>query len=210
MSPDSNISESHAEKYESSSFTPLKELSKDLNIRLQTIYKTSTNITKDIIRIVNEGSYKLLLIGAARSFFSDDILGGKIRTILNETDCNAGILFSSQLEDVKNIHILFGKEKDLGLLHISKRLADNYNSKLSIVDLNGSVDRIPSRIKQNLKKEKVKILTSGNDSSDWKKFDLILCDLDIWENHPEFRVNELPKGGGLLLIRSTDDFLTEI
>lgn len=210
LSPDSNISESHAEKYESSSFTPLKELSKDLNIRLQTIYKTSTNITKDIIRIVNEGSYKLLLIGAARSFFSDDILGGKIRTILNETDCNAGILFSSQLEDVKNIHVLFGKEKDLGLLHISKRLADNYNSKLSIVDLNGSVDRIPSRIKQNLKKEKVKILTPGNDSSDWKKFDLILCDLDIWENHPEFRVNELPKGGGLLLVRSTDDFLSEI
>ncbi|AXR61012.1 cation:proton antiporter [Leptospira mayottensis] len=210
LSPDSNISEFHAEKYESSSFTPLKELSKDLNIQLQTIYKTSTNITKDIIRIVNEGNYKLLLIGAARSFFSDDILGGKIRTILNETDCNAGILFSSQLEDVKNIHILFGKEKDLGLLHISKRLADNYNSKLSIVDLNGSVDRIPSRIKQNFKKEKVKILTPGNDSSDWNKFDLILCDLDIWENHPEFRVNELPKGGGLLLVRSTDDFLTEI
>ncbi|EMJ48600.1 cation:proton antiporter [Leptospira santarosai] len=210
LSPDSNISESHAEKYESSSFTPLKELSKDLNIQLRTIYKTSTNITKDIIRIVDEGNYKLLLLGAARSFFSDDILGGKIRTILNETDCNAGILFSSQLEDVKNIHILFGKEKDLGLLHIAKRLAVNYNSKLSIVNLNGSVDRIPSRIKQNLKKEKVKILTPGNGSSDWKKFDLILCDLDIWENHLEFRVNELPTGGGLLLVRSMDDFLTEI
>ncbi|MDI7191135.1 cation:proton antiporter [Leptospira santarosai] len=210
LSPDSNISESHAEKYESSSFTPLKELSKDLNIQLRTIYKTSTNITKDIIRIVDEGDYKLLLLGAARSFFSDDILGGKIRTILNETDCNAGILFSSQLEDVKNIHILFGKEKDLGLLHIAKRLAVNYNSKLSIVNLNGSVDRIPSRIKQNLKKEKVKILTPGNGSSDWKKFDLILCDLDIWENHLEFRVNELPTGGGLLLVRSMDDFLTEI
>lgn len=208
LSPDSNISESHAEKYESSSFTPLKELSKDLNIHLQTIYKTSTNITKDIIRIVNEGNYKLLLIGAARSFFSDDILGGKIRTILNETNCNAGILFSSQLEDVKNVRILFGKEKDLGLLHISKRFADNYNSKLSIVDLNGSVDR--PRVKQNLKKEKVKILTPGSDSLDWKEFDLILCDLDIWENHPEFRVNELPKGGGLLLVRSTNDFLTEI
>ncbi|UZN06399.1 cation:proton antiporter [Leptospira santarosai] len=210
LSPDSNISESHAEKYESSSFTPLKELSKDLNIQLRTIYKTSTNITKDIIRIVDEGNYKLLLLGAARSFFSDDILGGKIRTILNETDCNAGILFSSQLEDVKNIHILFGKEKDLGLLHIAKRLAVNYNSKLSIVNLNGSVDRIPSRIKQNLKKEKVKILTPGNGSSDWKKFDLILCNLDIWENHLEFRVNELPTGGGLLLVRSMDDFLTEI
>ncbi|EMJ81470.1 hypothetical protein LEP1GSC016_3615 [Leptospira borgpetersenii serovar Hardjo-bovis str. Sponselee] len=179
-----------------------------MNIHLQTIYKTSTNITKDIIRIVNEGNYKLLLIGAARSFFSDDILGGKIRTILNETNCNAGILFSSQLEDVKNVRILFGKEKDLGLLHISKRFADNYNSKLSIVDLNGSVDR--PRVKQNLKKEKVKILTPGSDSLDWKEFDLILCDLDIWENHPEFRVNELPKGGGLLLVRSTNDFLTEI
>lgn len=129
---------------------------------------------------------------------------------MNETDCNAGILFSSQLEDVKNIHILFGKEKDLGLLHIAKRLAVNYNSKLSIVNLNGSVDRIPSRIKQNLKKEKVKILAPGNGSSDWKKFDLILCDLDIWENHLEFRVNELPTGGGLLLVRSMDDFLTEI
>lgn len=69
LSPDSNISESHAEKYESLSFTPLKELSKDLNVNLSTIYKTSTNITKDIVRIVNEGNYKLLLIGAARSFF---------------------------------------------------------------------------------------------------------------------------------------------
>ncbi|WP_061248703.1 cation:proton antiporter [Leptospira alstonii] len=209
LSPDSNISEFHAEKYESSSFTPLKELAKDLNMRLRTIYKTSTNITKDIIRIVDEGKYKLLLIGAARSFFSDDILGGKIRTILNETDCNTGILFSSQLEDVKNIHILFGKEKDLELLQIAKRLAGNYNSRLSIVDLNGSVNRISSRIKQNLKKEKVKILTQESGASDWKQFDLILCDLDIWENHPEFRVNELPQGGGLLLIRSVDGFLIE-
>ncbi|EMY77562.1 transporter, CPA2 family [Leptospira weilii serovar Ranarum str. ICFT] len=205
LSPDSNISEFHAEKYESSSFTPLKELAKDLNMRLRTIYKTSTNITKDIIRIVDEGKYKLLLIGAARSFFSDDILGGKIRTILNETDCNTGILFSSQLEDVKNIHILFGKEKDLELLQIAKRFASNYNSKLSIVDLNGSVNH--TRIKQTLKKEKVKILTPGSGAYDWKQFDLILCDLDIWENHPEFRVNELPTGGGLLLIRSVDGFL---
>ncbi|RHX89915.1 cation:proton antiporter [Leptospira stimsonii] len=209
LSPDSNISESHAEKYEASSFTPLKELSKDLDIHLQTIYKTSTNITKDIIRIVEDGNYKLLLIGAARSFFSDDILGGKIRTILNETKCNTGILFSSQLEDVKNIHVLFGAEKDLNLLQIARRLASNYNSKLSIVDLNGSVDRIPSKIKQSLKREKVKILQPGSSVSDWKQFDLILCDLDIWENHPEFRVNELPKGGGLLLIRSVDGFLLE-
>ncbi|MCG6168396.1 cation:proton antiporter [Leptospira sp. FAT2] len=210
LSPDSNISESHAEKYESSSFSPLKELSKDLNIRLQPIYKTSTNITKDILRIVEEGNYKLLLIGAARSFFSDDILGGKIRTILNETDCNAGILFSSQLEDVKNIHVLFGGEKDLELLQIAKRLAGNYNSKLSIVDLNGSIHQVPSRVKQNLKRDKVKILTPGSSASDWKQFDLILCDLDIWENHPEFRVDELPKGGGLLLVRSLNGgFLAE-
>ncbi|TGL97508.1 sodium:proton antiporter [Leptospira barantonii] len=209
LSPDSNISETHAEKYESSSFTPMKELSKDLNIDLKTIYKTSTNITKDIVRIVDEGNYKLLLIGAARSFFSDDILGGKIRTILNETDCNAGILFSSQLENVKNIHLLFGREKDLELLQIAKRLAVNYNSKLSIVDLNGSVDQIPTRIKQGLKKDKVKILSSDAGSADWKQFDLILCDLDLWENHPEFRVNELPKGGGLLLIRSVDGSLLE-
>ncbi|EMO88309.1 transporter, CPA2 family [Leptospira noguchii str. 2001034031] len=203
LSPDSNISESHAEKYESLSFTPLKELSKDLNVSLSTIYKTSTNITKDIIRIVNEGNYKLLLIGAARSFFSDDILGGKIRTILNETNCNTGILFSSQLQDIKNIHILFGREKDLELLQIAKRLAVNYNSKLSIVDLNGSINQ--PQVKQSLKKEKVKILTPV----DWKQFDLILCDLDIWENHSEFRVDELPEGGGLLLIRSTDGFLIE-
>ncbi|EYU61708.1 Cation:proton antiporter [Leptospira interrogans serovar Manilae] len=203
LSPDSNISESHAEKYESLSFTPLKELSKDLNVNLSTIYKTSTNITKDIVRIVNEGNYKLLLIGAARSFFSDDILGGKIRTILNETNCNTGILFSSQLQDIKNIHILFGREKDLELLQIAKRLAANYNSRLSIVDLNGSTNQ--PQIKQSLKKEKVKILTPV----DWKQFDLILCDLDIWENHSEFRVDELPQGGGLLLIRSTDGFIIE-
>lgn len=136
-------------------------------------------------------------------FFSDDILGGKIRTILNETNCNTGILFSSQLQDIKNIHILFGREKDLELLQIAKRLAANYNSRLSIVDLNGSTNQ--PQIKQSLKKEKVKILTPV----DWKQFDLILCDLDIWENHSEFRVDELPQGGGLLLIRSTDGFIIE-
>ncbi|XDD49035.1 cation:proton antiporter [Leptospira sp. WS92.C1] len=209
LSPDSNISETHAEKYESSSFTPLKELSKELNIRLNTIYKTSTNITKDIIRIIGDGNYKLLLIGAARSFFSDDILSGKIRTILSETNCNAGILFSSHLEDVKNIQILFGGEKDLNLLQIARRLAGNYNSKLSLVSLNGSVDLLPLKIKQALKKEKIKPLPFGSNASEWKQFDLILCDLDFWENNPEFRVKELPKGGGLLLIRSVDDFFLE-
>lgn len=209
LSPESNISETHAEKYESSSFTPLKELAGDLGIRLKTIYKTSTNITKDIIRILEEGDYKLLLIGAARSFFSDDILGGKIRTILSETECNAGILFSARLENVKNIHVLFGEEKDMGLLRIARRISDNYDSGLSLVDLNGSLDRLPAKSKQILKKEKIKILPAGKGSADWKRYDLILCDLDLWENRPELRVDELPEGGGLLLIRSVDGFLPE-
>ncbi|TGK39379.1 sodium:proton antiporter [Leptospira gomenensis] len=209
LSPESNISETHAEKYETSSFTPLKELADVLGIRLKTIYKTSTNITKDIVRILEDGDFKLLLIGAARSFFSDDILGGKIRTILSETECNAGILFSTRLENVKNIHVLFGGEKDMGLLRIAKRISDNYGSKLSLVDMNGSLELLPAKSKQSLKKEKIKILPAHKGSADWKRYDLILCDLDLWENNPEFRVNELPQGGGLLLIRSVDGFLPE-
>ncbi|PJZ68303.1 sodium:proton antiporter [Leptospira perolatii] len=200
LSPDSTISGKMAQRYEKSSFEPLHKLSRELGIKLKTLYKPSDNVTKDILKTLQSREYKIFLMGGARSLFSDDVLGGKIRTLLSESNGDAGILVSEKLGKLGQLTVAIFSEKDSSILPLACNIAKNYNSIVSLWDPSGIVPQLPEKDRTLLKKEKIPILRGG-DPSVLGEADLILCDLDAWEEEPELRNWELSDGAGLLLLR---------
>ncbi|TGJ98314.1 sodium:proton antiporter [Leptospira langatensis] len=200
LTPDSWISGKTAQKYEKTSFEPLFKLSKELGLKLNTLYKPSDNVTRDILKTIQTGNYSMFLTGGARSLFSDDVLGGKIRTLLSESDGNAGILVSEKLGDIKKIILAVYSDKDVSLLNLSQSLSKNLGAKLSLWDPRGRVPHLSQKDRNLLKKEKTPILR-GEDPHVLSEADLILCGLETWEEETELRNWELSDGAGLLLVR---------
>jgi Kef-type K+ transport system membrane component KefB len=65
----------NAEEYESESFAPIIQESKDLNQKIITLYKASNDIDADIAEVANKGNYDLLLIGVGQSIYEGSLLG---------------------------------------------------------------------------------------------------------------------------------------
>lgn len=200
LTPDSWISGKTAQKYEKTSFEPLFKLSRELGLKLKTLYKPSDNVTRDILKTIQSGNYNMFLTGGARSLFSDDVLGGKIRTLLSESTGNAGILVSEKLGELDRIILAMYSDKDAKLLSLSQSLAKNLGAKISVWDPRGRVPHLSSKERNILKKEKIPILR-GQDPHILSEADLILCDLETWEEEPDLRNWELSEGSGLFLIR---------
>lgn len=63
------------EEYETESFAPIIQESKDLNQKITTLYKASNDIDSDITEVANKGHYDLLLIGVGQSIYEGSLLG---------------------------------------------------------------------------------------------------------------------------------------
>ena len=63
------------EEYEKQRFAPLVEESKDLKLKITTIFQATVDIETNISEIANTGEYDLLLVGLGKSIFEGTLLG---------------------------------------------------------------------------------------------------------------------------------------
>ena len=63
------------EEYEKQRFSPLLEESKDLKLKITTIFQATVDIETNISEIANNGEYDLLLVGLGKSIFEGTLLG---------------------------------------------------------------------------------------------------------------------------------------
>lgn len=61
--------------YEKETFAPLLSEAKDLNQKIITLFKVSSDIEDDITSVANKGGYDLLLIGLGQSIYQGSLLG---------------------------------------------------------------------------------------------------------------------------------------
>ncbi len=63
------------EEYEKQRFAPLLEESKDLKLKITTLFQATVDIETNISEIANNGEYDLLLVGLGKSIFEGTLLG---------------------------------------------------------------------------------------------------------------------------------------
>lgn len=139
LTPNTEIDYRTAREYERESFKPIRQKAGLLGIRINTVYRVSDHVREEIIDIANSKPYDLLLVGASQSLFSDDQLGGKVKTYLEDVKCDVGVLIDRNFQLANRVLVLLGEHEDFFLLNIAKNFIKNNRAALTIIDPNNTL-----------------------------------------------------------------------
>lgn len=168
------VDEMHAydiDEYENEQFKNVIETSHDLQLKVTTLFKASTDIENDLTSISNKGNYDLLLIMLGKSMYEGSLLGrllgfttkiinpekllntvkgkGNIFNnspfddftlqILDKTHIPVGILVEKEFKSADRVFVPIFNLSDFYLLEYAKRLINNNNSQIIILDVAGQI-----------------------------------------------------------------------
>lgn len=168
------VNEMHAydiNEYENEQFRNVIDTSQELNLKVTTLFKASTDIESDLTHISNKGNYDLLLIMLGKSMYEGSLLGrllgfttkiinpekllntvkgkGNIFNtspfddftlqILDKTNIPVGIMVDKNFRSADKVFVPIFNLADFYLLEYAKRLINNNNSQIIILDVAGQI-----------------------------------------------------------------------
>lgn len=136
LTPSSDINPQEARAYEEESFKLVRAEADTRGLKVKTLYRATNDINREIAREANEGGYDLLLVGGSRSLFSDDVVGGKVRIFIGETQCHVGVFVDHNLQTVNHISVILHDINDLFLLSFAERMIRRKGVTATIADPN--------------------------------------------------------------------------
>ena len=143
ITPSSEVHPTNAAVFEKESFIPLKATAHELGLKLQTRYKATDEVHTEITKTANKENFDLLLMGSARSVFTENILGGMVKRIINECNCNTGILIDRGFSSPKRVLALVPPPGDKLFETILKSLY--HNKELETLSLASILSNIEAR-----------------------------------------------------------------
>ena len=186
FTPFSSASEKDIGVFEENSFAEVSKVSKEVSIPIEKIYKTTENITYEILDQVKQINSKLLLLGGARPLFSKDILGGKIRSVVSYCPCDLGILIEKESLDYRNLILIEEASKKGNLQKKFRSL-----SKSNVAKLDTFLIEDDSTEPTDFLTDEFLLKLTG--------YGLIVMEVDTWRNY--FSEKGLPETVSLLLFQ---------
>jgi Kef-type K+ transport system membrane component KefB len=188
LTPSADVNPKDARDYEREAFRLVNHEAESLSIKIKTLYKAINDINKEITGEANRNNYHLLLVGGSRGVFSADVLGGKVKNYLEDTNCQVGVLVDKDFEVADRIVLMLQDFSDLFLISFAERFIENNNAKVVLSDPNRlvrmntifrmAVDKINS---ENPKS--VEVHESHAHTEDFfSKFNLLLISYSAWRH----------------------------
>ena len=134
LTPGSDINPKEAREYEQQSFRLVRSEAEKLGIKVKTLYKAANDINREITREANKGNYDLLLVGGSQSLFSDNVVGGKVKTLMGDTRCHVGALVDRDFEIADRIIVILQDFNDLFLMSFAERFIVNTGANIILAD----------------------------------------------------------------------------
>jgi Kef-type K+ transport system membrane component KefB len=203
LTPSSDISFNEAEIFEQEGFKPILELSKKLDIKIQTKYRATNEVSNEIVSVANEDSYDMLLVGSSKTMFSRDATGGKIKYFFDDCNCSVGVLIDHGFEQISRVLVILHRSTDKFLLKYASKFLANSATVLSIADelkIINNNDTIFNLLKNDSDK-KIEIQNELNLSDTFlNQFDLILVSLESWNKIRTINSDWITNSPSLLII----------
>ncbi|MBK7212718.1 MAG: cation:proton antiporter [Bacteroidales bacterium] len=198
LTPSSEVHPAQAQIFEDEGFAPIKQEARESGINVNTIYKATDDVLNEIIRTANKGDFDLLLMGSARSVFTENYLGGKIRKVLNECKCNIGIFVDKYYTDSSRVIMLLPGSADEFTLRIISNLLERPETK-HLCLVNSKDNGLPPELPEELFKQEHPELQLrsysqlGEELHPDMSYDLLIVPLEEWKTlfsgkpkNPEF------------------------
>jgi Kef-type K+ transport system membrane component KefB len=207
LTPHTEITRSVAMKYEDISFAPIKVCAHEMDIRLKTIYKTTEDVTKEILRTTHKERADLLLMGAAKSALNENVLGGRVKSIIEMVNCNVGVFIDKDVQTISNVLIMSDFYSVNNLLNIAYRLLRNSECSITFLpdtndkDTLKKINSAPFAGNSNIrfKEPMMPTITYMNN------FDLIIINIKHFEKYYDDKSDIINAKPSLLLMNFTDN-----
>lgn len=207
LTPSSDINPKDAKEYERESFRLVKHEAESLGINIKTLYRATHDINKEVTKESRKGKYDLLLVGSSHSLFSEDVVGGKVKTFLDETLCHVGVLVDRDFEIADRILVYMQDFNDLFLISFAERFIQNNNAKVTIADPNRLVKNNTifsmalEKISQDNKQEIALHETHAIPQDLLNTFNLVLVSYSGWKDLTKAREKWLPNAPSVLILK---------
>ena len=187
LTPSSEVHPAQAMIYEEEGFAPIKKAADSDGISINTIYKATDDVQNEIIRTTNKGEFDLLLLGSARSMFTGNYLGGKIRKMINECRCNIGIYVDKKYTDCSRVLVLVpGTASTFALRLINNIVNRQVTQKITLV--NSRDTGLPPEVAQANDSADTSLLTLlpfsalKNELAPGHAYNLLIVSTEEWKN----------------------------
>jgi hypothetical protein len=212
LTPSADINPKEAKEYEQESFRLVWHEAEKLGIKVKTLYRATNDTNKEITGEANKG-YDLLLVGGSQSLFSDDVVGGKVKTYLEETKCHVGVLVDKDFEVADRIVVFLQDFNDLFLISFAERFILNNSARVVLLDPNRLVktnmiftmafDKINSENPQRLELHQTHML----DAAFLQTFNLVLISTSGWKDLVKSRTSWLASAPSVLILKPQGDLV---
>ncbi len=92
---------------EMENFDPLLNLSKEKGLKVNTILRHTDLISNEINKTISNEQVDILFMGAAKTIFGDNAVGGKVESVLNETTCRSAIFIDKGFKEIVSLLIFY-------------------------------------------------------------------------------------------------------
>jgi hypothetical protein len=211
LTPSADINPKDAREYEQESFRLVWHEADKLGIKVKTLYRATNDINKEITGEANNGRYDLLLVGGSQSMFSDDVVGGKVKTFLGETRCHVGVLVDKDFEVADRIVVVLQDFNDLFLISFAERFILNNEARVVLYDPNRL---IKSNITFSMAFEKIcmenpdriEVFENPSLTADYlQSFNLLLVSTAAWGHFSKSSLSWMPAAPSVLILRSQNN-----
>lgn len=197
LTNDPEVSPQEALTFEKEGFRPIRKTASDLSVKLNAIYKLTDDIDNEIIRTCNQGQYDMLLLGGARSLFTENIVGGKVGHVMHNVHCNVGILIDKGINDIHKVLVFYTGEEDVLLKSTVYRFTDDPAVEVHIINISENAS-VPWNARPNI--HWVAHRRIEKDFLD--TFDLLLIGYDYWTNLARVKTHWLNFSPSVLILRN--------
>jgi len=203
LTPSTQLSQIDALTFEKEAFEPVKETAEQMGLHVETKYKVSEDVGREVANTANRGGYDMLIVGSAKSLFSKDKLGGTVRNILYYSECPVAVFIERGFQTANKIVLFLNGKEDMPLLNLTKRFLDNVTFLVRIVyhgDLYKEVAKFLTD--PEIPPQSVSIVHKENfHEGVFEETDLVIISLTYWQKIDEEEVEWIEKMPSVLIVK---------
>lgn len=135
FSPSADISLVEAEQHERDAFMAIEHTAEQRGIALQKIFAVTNNVERELLATVRMYPHNMILVGSSRELFRDEKTGGKVGSLLHETESPVGVLIDRGFQKITNALFVLDTPQDLALLVYARQFLEGHeNNRVTLGD----------------------------------------------------------------------------
>jgi Kef-type K+ transport system membrane component KefB len=209
LTPSSEVHPAQAQIFEEEGFAPIRSSAEKSGLIINTIYRATDDVQNEIIRTANKGEYDLLLMGSARSVFTENYLGGKIRGVLNDCRCNIGIFVDKYYSNSARVIMLIpGTPNPFAFRIINNYLTRSDTQLITLINTRDTGlppefhEEIAPEISSRLSLKPYSAL--AEELQPEKAYDLLIIPVEEWKSLFSSKVRNMEALPSILILKTAD------